>query len=107
MYKLMTLAAVLVVLALAPVLTGMSAAEAPQPMRGMGGQKASEPAGPAELASPDELLACEWSCRACKAEEGCRQLCTETGDCGSTCGVMAQCDAQHAWREDACACVLR
>jgi hypothetical protein len=106
MYKLMTLAAALVVLALAPVLTGVRRDDGPaREMVGPGthasGVRAAEPS------QPDEALTCEWTCRACEPEQGCRQICTETGDCGSTCGVTAQCDTQHAWSEDACACVLR
>jgi hypothetical protein len=104
MYKLMTMASVLVILALAPVLTGMSRDEGPRDMPGQRATHGAEPAEPARLHDP---LSCEWTCRACEPEQGCRQLCTETGDCGSTCGVMAQCDDRHAWSDDACACVLR
>jgi hypothetical protein len=105
MYKLMTLTAVLVALALAPVFGGVSADDRPG-----GSVDVREPASErlaAERAQIDESLTCDWTCQACEADQGCQQICTELGDCGSTCGVMARCDAQHEWSDEACACVIR
>jgi hypothetical protein len=105
MYKLLSLAAVLVALALAPVLTGMHQAENPQ-----GSVHVGEPLERAEkvdAGAKAEQQSCDWNCQACQPEQGCRQFCTEVGDCGSSCGVTAQCDAQHVWSDDACACVSR
>jgi hypothetical protein len=104
MYKLMTLAAVLVALALAPVLGGVSddrALRDPIDMSRASVQVATE------HATSDETLTCDWSCQACASDQGCQQICSEIGDCGSTCGVMARCDAQHVWSDDACSCVVR
>lgn len=106
MYKLMTLAVVLVALALAPVLRGVSAGdELRDPMSAA--EQASvrvEADDPVEI---DETLTCDWACQACEPDQGCQQVCIEIGDCGSTCGAMARCDAQHVWSDDACACVMR
>lgn len=114
MYKLMTFATVLVALALAPVLSGMSGDARPR--------DPSEAGEVIEVRRADEVVAqqgvradvteeaaktCEWSCQACEADQGCRQICTEIGDCGNACGVTARCDAQHEWSEEACACVGR
>jgi hypothetical protein len=106
MYKLLSLAAVLVALALAPVLGGMRQAESPQGSVRVGEQLSKRVDAVVPDAVTDEQ-ACQWACRACEPEQGCRQLCNEIGDCGSSCGVTARCDAQHVWSEDACACVSR
>jgi hypothetical protein len=104
MYKLLSLATVLVALALAPVLSGIHQAENPQ-----GTARAGASVEPVQRIIPAkaEEQSCDWSCRACEPEQGCKQLCTEIGDFGNSCGVTAQCDAQHVWSDDACACVSR
>jgi hypothetical protein len=107
MYKLMTLAVVLVALALAPVLGGVSAeGTLREPMDASeASEQLSNPI--AQRRQADETPACDWACEACEADQGCQQTCTEIGDCGSTCGVMARCDGQHVWNDEACACVIR
>jgi hypothetical protein len=111
MYKLMTLSVVLVALALAPVLGGVSAeGTLREPMNAIEASELSEQlsAPPAsERRQHAETSACDWACEACESDQGCQQTCTEIGDCGSTCGVMARCDAQHVWNDQACACVSR
>jgi hypothetical protein len=105
MYKLMTLAVVLVALALAPVLGGVSGSGTTGDLVDASEQlTASRTVDPAPN---DETLTCDWACQACESDQGCQQICTEIGDCGSTCGVMARCDAQHAWSDEACACISR
>ena len=113
MYKLMTLAVVLVALALAPVLGGVSGNGTPRERVDVGvgvsvgeREQASVQVA-AERAQIAEAMSCDWACEACEPDQGCQQVCTEVGDCGSTCGVMARCDAQHVWSNDACACVPR
>jgi hypothetical protein len=100
MYKLMTLAVVLVALALAPVLGGVSGNGTSH-----GQLDPSQQLSAPRTVDPGQALTCDWACQACESDQGCRQICTEIGDCGSTCGVMASCDAQHAWSDEACACV--
>ena len=114
MYKLMTLATVLVALALAPVLSGMGGDARPRDPSGAGDMaRPIEVAGeapeqdPTSTNAPEDAKTCEWSCRACEPDQGCRQFCTEIGDCGSTCGVTARCDSHHKWSDDACACIAR
>jgi hypothetical protein len=106
MYKLLSLAAVLVALALAPVLTGIHQAENPQGSVRVG-EQSSERAKAGESSASVEEQSCDWTCQACEPDQGCRQFCTEIGDCGSSCGVTAQCDAQHVWDDEDCACVSR
>jgi hypothetical protein len=105
MYKLMTLAVVLVALALAPVLGGVSGGDRPRELVDV--REPSSAPTAAERAQIAETLTCDWACEACEADQGCQQVCTEIGDCGSTCGVMARCDAQHVWSDETCACVTR
>ena len=107
MYKLITLATLLVGLALAPVL---------------GGSVEQEPRGPAQTdslrvnhrildrtpataASELELGSCEWACEACEPGQACTQTCTEIGNCGSTCDVIARCNRGYVWDEGSCSCV--
>jgi hypothetical protein len=113
MYKLMTLATVLVALALAPVLSGMGRDDRPREPSGAGdmdqasGRTNESPTIGQNMNAAEQAQTCEWACQACDPDQGCRQLCTEIGDCGNTCGVTARCDAQHTWNDEACACVLR
>ena len=48
---------------------------------------------------------CAWACELCPAGQGCLRACTEVGDCGSSCPVVAQCVADYAWDELSCSCV--
>jgi hypothetical protein len=48
---------------------------------------------------------CAWECEPCSAEQGCRQACTQVGDCGSSCAVVSQCIAGYGWDEGSCSCV--
>jgi hypothetical protein len=105
MYKLMTLAVVLVALALAPVLGGVSPDDTPREPADVSEQASVQVA--VERRPSDETVTCDWACEACEADQGCQQVCTEIGDCGSTCGVMARCDAQHVWSDQDCGCVAR
>jgi hypothetical protein len=113
MYKLMTFATVLVALALAPVLSGMGGDARPRDPSGAGEVEVRRPSeavsqqGVRAIEPEETNQTCEWSCRACAADQGCRQICTEIGDCGNSCGVTARCDARHEWSEDACACIAR
>lgn len=107
MYKLMTLAVVLVALALAPVLGGVSGSGTSREPADVDAREQASKRVAAERAQIAETMTCDWACEACEADQGCQQVCTEVGDCGSTCGVMARCDAQHVWSDDACACVSR
>lgn len=105
MYKLMTLAVVLVALALAPVLGGVSGDGTPP--ESIDVREQTSPRIGAERPSTDASPTCDWTCQACEADQGCQQVCIEIGDCGSTCGAMARCDAVHVWSDEACACILR
>jgi hypothetical protein len=105
MYKLMTLAAVLVALALAPVLGGVSDDRALRDP--VDASRARVHPIEAEPAPSGEAPTCDWSCETCEPDQGCQQICSEIGDCGSTCGVIAHCDAQHVWSDEACSCVGR
>lgn len=107
MYKLMTLAVVLVALALAPVLGGVSGDDTLRQRSDVSGQTSAPIAAERARAQIDQTPSCDWACEACEADQGCQQVCTEIGDCGSTCGVMARCDAQHVWSDEACGCVTR
>jgi hypothetical protein len=107
MHKIVGVAALLLGLAIAPVLGGMGMeVKAPQLGPTSVEAPASAPERPdVEPSVVEQASACEWSCRACAADEGCKTLCTEVGDCGSVCGVTARCDDAHHWDEQACACV--
>lgn len=115
MYKIMTVAALLVGLALAPVLGSEFRADAfTRGARGNAqpGSVKTDASKRGGLTDPgageaDEVSSCAWSCQACEPEQGCSQICTEVGECGSVCGVMARCDAGLRWDESVCACVTR
>lgn len=118
MYKIMTVAALLVGLALAPVLGSEFRADAFTPgargnaqpgsvETGASKRAAAGPSAGKGAAEADEVSSCAWSCQACEPEQGCSQICTEIGECGSVCGVMARCDAGLRWDESACTCVTR
>jgi hypothetical protein len=48
---------------------------------------------------------CAWDCELCPDGQGCLRACTEIGDCGSSCNVVAQCMAGYGWDETSCSCV--
>ena len=106
MYKLLTLGTLLVGLALAPVLTNSVDEQLQDDNVVLSPRQldARDARAPEEAAPVDEARACEWECRACEPGQGCAQICAEVGDCGSACGMIAQCDSDHAWDEGACAC---
>ena len=107
MYKLMTLGALLLGLALAPVLSGNGAQEEQDDLvelsaRQIDARVSSEQG--VDQPVTQEARTCEWQCEVCEPEQGCSQVCTEIGDCGSACDMVAQCDAEHTWDESTCAC---
>jgi hypothetical protein len=106
MYKLITLSTLLFGLALAPVLGG----RVEQPRDGLGQDDSPYVSNLAGYPTTDPTLdaefgTCEWRCEACEPGLGCIQTCTEVGNCGSTCSVIARCDADYVWNEDSCSCV--
>lgn len=113
----MTVAALLVGLALAPVLGSEFRADAftpgargnahPGSVETGASKRAAGPRTAQGAAEADDVSSCAWSCQACEPEQGCSQICTEVGECGSVCGVMARCDAGLRWDESVCACVTR
>lgn len=108
MYKLITLATLLLGLALAPVLSGSVRQDGRGPaqtdsLHRVHDSRVGDPA--TSNGSAGEAGACEWRCEACEAGQGCSQTCTEIGNCGSTCNVIARCDTGYVWDEDSCSCL--
>lgn len=105
MYKVMTFGALLVGLALAPVLSG-----------GLDPERKTLPevelpasnldAAPAKVGAktPDSKRSCQWECSACEAGQDCTHSCMEVGECGSSCGFIMQCVTGQTWNEASCSC---
>lgn len=113
MYKLITLATLLLGLALAPVLRGSVAEDKLDPMQtdwprdnDRVTDRVLDHAGQSDDAATEvETSACEWRCEACEPGQACSQICTEIGNCGSTCDMVARCNAEFVWDETSCSCV--
>lgn len=103
MYKAMTLATVLIGLALAPVLSDVRGEADNRPSHSIEVVDASVTATDEQAA---EELSCEWSCGACEPGQNCTQMCMEIGDCGDACGVTARCEAGYRWDNQSCSCSL-
>jgi hypothetical protein len=114
MYKFLTISTLLLGLALAPVLGGSVGQERTPSVH-------PDSLHPDHFEQLDEqerhnvrdqsvqlvaaIASCEWRCEACEPDQGCSQTCTEVGNCGSTCDVVARCDVDYAWDEASCSCV--
>lgn len=116
MYKLITLSTLLLGLALAPVLGGNveqrhgGPAQSDSPyvdgaLHDPSGALAGALAGDTAANMSIEASACDWRCEPCEPDQGCTQTCTEIGNCGTTCNVIARCDVGYVWDEGSCSCV--
>jgi hypothetical protein len=109
MYKALTLVTLIAGLVAVPVLRGGSVDLGSDREQTRAPEVANQLTEQATLGlhepGPVELTSCEWACQACEAGQGCTQTCTEIGDCGSVCGVIARCEVGHRWDDSACACV--
>ena len=105
MYKLMTLGALLVGLALAPVLSGgIDPEQKTLPKIERPAISASDQLSPTNDAARASARSCQWECHVCEAEQDCANTCTEIGECGSSCGFIMQCKPGQNWNESNCAC---
>lgn len=111
MYKLLTISTLLLGLALAPFL---SAQERQGPRRNaavhpehesanqVGDQVKNQAIGTAVAVDSGT---CAWRCAACEPGQGCSQICTEIGECGTTCNMISRCNAGYVWDEASCSCI--